>query len=146
MLTGGVQGVCVGCGKSGSPPNAGGERYASLLSEGAVEWTRLGVEALVLELFVNFLEPLTCICLLSFEYHQSCMEGFRKLKCTLKCVECRDSVGCECDGHWWVLQVLLLGGAEFEWALPHWCNVPGVNAFVALYCFFDCCSRELLLL
>jgi len=43
--------MCVGCGWSGSPPNTGGERYVSLLSEGAAEWTRLGVEALVLELF-----------------------------------------------------------------------------------------------
>ena len=34
-----------------------------------------------------------------------------------------------------MLQVLLLGGEEFEWALPHWCNVPGVNVFVMLYCF-----------
>ena len=51
MLTGGVQGMCDGCGWSGSPPGAGGERYVSLLSEGAAEWTRLGVEALVLELF-----------------------------------------------------------------------------------------------
>ncbi len=50
MLTGGVQGMCDGCGWSGSPPGAGGERYVSLLSEGAAEWTRLGVEALGLEL------------------------------------------------------------------------------------------------
>ena len=50
MLTGGVQGECDGCGWSGSPPGAGGERCVSLLSDGAAEWTRLGVEALVLEL------------------------------------------------------------------------------------------------
>ena len=61
MLTGGVQGMCDGCGWSGSPPSAGGERYVSLLSEGAAEWTRLGVEALVLELFNKNSEPLTCI-------------------------------------------------------------------------------------
>jgi hypothetical protein len=61
MLTCGVQEMCVGCGWSGSPPNAGREQYVSLLSEGAAEWTRLGVEALVLELFVKSLEPLTCI-------------------------------------------------------------------------------------
>ena len=35
--------------------------YDSLLSEGAAEWTRLGVEALVLEFFFTILEPLTCI-------------------------------------------------------------------------------------
>ena len=63
------------------------------------------------------------------------MEKFRGLKCIVKRVECRGSVGCVCDGHWWLLHVLLLGWAEFEWALPHWCNVLGVNAFVALYCF-----------
>ena len=62
MLTGGVQGECDGCGWSGSPHGAGGERYVSLLSEGAAEWTRLGVDAIVLELFLkNISEPLTCI-------------------------------------------------------------------------------------
>lgn len=66
MLTGGVQGMCVGCGWSGSPPSAGAERYVSLLLEGAAEWTRLGVEALVLELFVINLEPLTCILFAKF--------------------------------------------------------------------------------
>ena len=67
MLTGGVQGECDGCGWSGSPPGAGGERYVSLLSEGAAEWTRLGVEALVLELFLkNISEPLTCILFAGF--------------------------------------------------------------------------------
>ncbi len=50
--------MCVGCGWSGSPPSAGGERYVSMLLEAAVEWTRLGVEALMLELFVKNLEPL----------------------------------------------------------------------------------------
>ena len=53
--------MCAGCGWSGSQPNAGGERFDTLLSEGAAEWTRLGVEALMLELFVKMLEPLTCI-------------------------------------------------------------------------------------
>ena len=67
MLTGGVQGECDGCGWSGSPPGAGGERCVSLLSDGAAEWTRLGVEALVLELFFkNISEPLTCILFAGF--------------------------------------------------------------------------------
>ena len=67
MLTGGVQGECDGCGWSGSPPGAGGELYVSLLSDGAAEWTRLGVEALVLELFLkNISEPLTCILFAGF--------------------------------------------------------------------------------
>ena len=70
------------------------------------------------------------------------MEIFCGLKCSVKCVECRGSVGCVCDGHWWVLQVLLLGGAEFESALPHWCNVHGVNAFVVLFCFFTVVLRS----
>jgi hypothetical protein len=38
----------VGCGLSGSPSNAGGERYANLPLEGAAELPHLGVEALVL--------------------------------------------------------------------------------------------------
>ena len=59
--------MCDGCGWSGSPPSAGGERYVSLLSEGDAEWTRLGVEALVLELFLkNISEPLTCILFAGF--------------------------------------------------------------------------------
>ena len=58
--------MCVDCGWSGSPPSAGGERYDSLLLEGAAEWTRLGVGALVLELFVMNLEPLSCILLAKF--------------------------------------------------------------------------------
>ena len=37
--------------------------------------------------------------LLSFEYHQSCMKGFRGMKCSVKCVECRGSVGSVCGGH-----------------------------------------------
>ncbi len=48
-------------GGAGSPPRAGGERYVSLLSEGAAEWNRLGVEVLVLELLLKYSEPLTCI-------------------------------------------------------------------------------------
>ena len=63
------------------------------------------------------------------------MEGFRGLKCSVKCVECKDRVGCVCYGHCWVLYVLLLGGAELDWALPPQCSVPCVNAFVALSCF-----------
>ncbi len=58
--------MCVGCGWSGSPSSAGGERYVSLLLEGAAEWARQGVEALVLELFVINLEPLTCILVAKF--------------------------------------------------------------------------------
>ena len=100
MLTCGVQEICVGCGWSGSPPNAGGERYVSLLSEGAAEWTRLGVEALVLELKKKMGTSLLLVFfLLSFEYHLSCMEGFRGLKCSVKCEECRGSVGCVRGGH-----------------------------------------------
>jgi hypothetical protein len=63
------------------------------------------------------------------------MKIFRGLKCSVRCVECRDNVGCVCGGHWWVLWVLLLGGAELEWTLPPWCSVHNVNDFVALYCF-----------
>ena len=100
MLSGGVQGKCDGCGWSGSPPSAGGDRYVSLLSEGAAEWTRLGVEALVLELFLkNRMSLLLVFCLLGFEYHHSCMGGFRVLKCGVKCVECKGRVGCVCGGH-----------------------------------------------
>ena len=51
MFTGGVQGMRVGCGWSGSPPSAGRARCANLFSEGAAEWTRLGVNALVPGLF-----------------------------------------------------------------------------------------------
>ena len=46
--------MCVGCGLSGSPPNAGGEQNANLRSEGAAEWPRLDAEALGLENFVIF--------------------------------------------------------------------------------------------
>ncbi len=35
-------------------PTVGGERYTNLRLEGAVEWPRLGVEALVPELFKIF--------------------------------------------------------------------------------------------
>jgi len=89
MLSGGVHWMCVDCELSGSPHNAGGERYAHLRLEFAAEWHRLGVEALRLEHFVKKWKLLFVFRLLSFEYHQRCTKGFRGLKCSVKCVECR---------------------------------------------------------
>ncbi len=63
------------------------------------------------------------------------MNTFRGVKCSVRCVKCRDNVGCVCVGHWWVLWVLFLSGAELEWNLPPWCLVQNVNGFVALDCF-----------
>ncbi len=70
--------MCVGCGWSGSPPSAGGEQYVSLLLEGAAEWTRLNVEALVLKLCVMNLEPLSCILLAKFWVSSQLHGGFSR--------------------------------------------------------------------
>ena len=70
--------MCVGFGLSGSPPDAGGERYANLRSEGAAEWPRLGVEVLGLEHFVKKLEPFTSISSSKFRVSSELHEGISR--------------------------------------------------------------------
>jgi len=67
--------MCVGCGLSGSPPNAGRERYANLCLEFTAEWPRLGVEALRLEHFVEKLEAITCLSPSKFRVSSDLHEG-----------------------------------------------------------------------
>jgi len=70
--------MCVSCGLSGSPPNAGGERYANLRSDGAAGWPRLGGEALRLEHFVKKLETFTGLSSSKFRVSSKLHEGISR--------------------------------------------------------------------